>query len=284
VKYVILYINLSKIRTNLKEKKMTGLELKVVNKNGDIIDSSNGINEVHLVIKKFYEEGDKVILESDCINTYMYVQIDDALGPAFVYITKNSIEYEIPFHEKRVSYSPKVFYGDIHYLYARVATKEEIQSYKNLSLNVMDRHGDTGYYPHASANVETRGEAVFAARNAIDGVRENRDHGVWPYESWGINRRDDANMRVSFGRNVVTDKILLYTRADFPHDNWWVKVTLTFSDGTSIDWDLEKSSNAHVLNFEPKTTQWVELSNLIKSEDPSPFPALTQIEVYGREA
>lgn len=263
---------------------MGNLGLKVVSKNGNVMDFSNGTDEVHLVVKKFYEEGDKIILESESINTYFYVQIDDALGPAFVYITENTIEYEIPFNEKRTSYSPKAFYGDIHYVYARMATVEEIESYKNLALNVIDRHESTGCYPHASANVETRGEAVFAARNAIDGVRENRDHGVWPYQSWGINRRDDATMRVSFGRKVVTDKILMYTRADFPHDNWWVKVTLTFSDGTSIDWDLEKSSKAHVLTFEPKTIEWVELSNLIKSEDPSPFPALTQIEVYGREA
>lgn len=263
---------------------MAVLELKIINKNGDTICSSNGIGEVHLVVKKLYEEGDKIVLESDCKNTYMYVQVDDALGAALVYITKNCIEYEIPFKEKRVSYSPKVFYGECHYLYARVATIEEVHSYKNLSLNVMDRHGDTGYFPHASANVETRGEAVFAARNAIDGVRENRSHGEWPYESWGINRRDDATMKVEFGRKVITNKIVLYTRADFPHDNWWEKVTLTFSDGTSIDWNLEKTSKAHILNFDSKIIEWVELSNLIKSDDPSPFPALTQIEVYGTEA
>lgn len=43
-------------------------------------------------------------------------------------------------------------------------------SCRNLAKNVMDQHGETNCYPHASANVETRGEAVFAARNAIDGV------------------------------------------------------------------------------------------------------------------
>lgn len=31
-------------------------------------------------------------------------------------------------------------------------------------------------------------------------------------------------------------------------------------------------------------TQWVTLSELIKSSDPSPFPALSQFEVFGREA
>jgi len=28
----------------------------------------------------------------------------------------------------------------------------------------------------------------------------------------------------------------------------------------------------------------VKLSDLIKADDPSPFPALTQMEVYGRDA
>ena len=123
---------------------------------------------------------------------------------------------------------------------------------------------------------------MFAARNAIDGVCENRSHGEWPYESWGINRQDDAEMTEEFGREVEADKIVLYTRADFPHDNWWRQVTLTFSDGTSIDWELEKSSLPHVLPMEKKNVTWVKLSNLIKADDPSPFPALSQIEGYGR--
>lgn len=262
---------------------MAELALKILDKSGNTVYVSNGMDEVHLVVTKAYEEGDKIVLESSEKDIYMVVQVDDALGSAFVYITKNSIEYEIPFDEKRISYSPKVFYGERHYLYARIATNEEIESYKNLSLNVMDRHGDTGYYPHAVANVETRGEAVFAARNAIDGVRETRSHGAWPYESWGINRQDDATFKVEFGRKVVANKIIMYTRADFPHDNWWEKVTLTFSDGSTIDWNLEKTSGAHIHYFDDKTIEWVELSNLIKADDPSPFPALTQFEVYGRE-
>ena len=160
----------------------------------------------------------------------------------------------------------------------------EINSYKNLAKNVMDQHGDPGCYPHASANVETRGEAVFAARNAIDGVVANLSHGNWPYESWGINRQDDAEMTLEFGRPVDFDTIVLYTRADFPHDNWWVKATLTFSDGTSQVVDMEKSVECHTFAIEKKGITWVKLGQLIKADDPSPFPALTQIEIYGTES
>lgn len=74
--------------------------------------------------------------------------------------------------------------------------------------------------------------------NAIDGVTENRSHGEWPYASWGINRQDDAKIRLDFGRPVEVDTIVLYTRADFPHDNWWVdgRITFPMAAGCSFPW------------------------------------------------
>lgn len=263
---------------------MVELSLRVVRKDGSILKEERNQDDVKLVWDHIYEEGDQIVLESSKVPIYLIYQIDDALDKAFVYITESIISYQIPFGEKKISYSPKSFLGDRHFLQARLATKEEIDAYKNLACNIMDQHGETNCYPHAIANVETRGESVFAARNAIDGITENRSHGAWPYQSWGINMQDDATMKVLFGRNVIVDKIILYTRADFPHDNWWTQVTLTFSDHSSIVWELEKSEKPHILTFEKKVIQWVELSHLIKSTDPSPFPALSQIEVYGMEA
>jgi hypothetical protein len=89
-------------------------------------------------------------------------------------------------------------------------------------------------------------------------------------------------MKLDFGRPVLADKIVLYTRSDFPHDNWWQQVTIRFSDGSEQEFSLEKSSRAHVLQIPEKEISWLELCNLIKAKDPSPFPALSQIEVYGR--
>ncbi len=261
---------------------MAVLSLKVQDRQGNTICVSSGEDYVSLVCTAEYQEGDFIAFECSEKNIHVMLQVDDALGAALVYVTDN-VYYHIPFGEKRISYSPKVFTGKRHHLYARVATAEEVTAYRNLALNVMDQHGDTHCYPHAWANVETRGEAVFAARNAIDGVRENRSHGEWPYQSWGINRRDDAELTVEFGREVEVDKIILVTRADFPHDNWWKEAALTFSDGESMVVAMEKSALPHVFEFPARVTSRVKLSNLIKSEEPSPFPALTQIEVYGHE-
>ena len=193
------------------------------------------------------------------------------------------LKFEIPFDEKKTSYNPKAFAGDIHYLYIRKARPEEWEGCRNLALNPMDQHGDRGCFPHAWANVETRGEAVFAARNAIDGVTANASHGAWPYESWGINRREDAEWRLDFGRTVKADKIIVYLRADFPHDNWWTEGKVTFSDGTEMILPLEKGGHGQEFCFEPKQIEWLTFSDLKKADDPSPFPALTQFEVYGTE-
>lgn len=260
------------------------ISIKIQDRNGNLLAQNSDKDEVNLVYGAAYHEGDRILITASETGRYLKVQVDDALGNAFLYITKREISYLIPFGEKRSSYSPKVFSGNLHHLWARTATKEEIREYKNLALNVMDQHEADGRYPHVVANVETRGESVFAARNAIDGVRENHSHGSYPYQSWGINRQDDARIRLEFGRRVLIDKIVLYTRSDFPHDNWWKKVTVKFSDESQFGWDLLKTDKAHVIKLKQREVTWLELCNLIKSDDPSPFPALTQLEVYGTEA
>ncbi len=239
--------------------------------------------EVILAWEGEYVPGDEIVFTFPETETFYVVRVDDAMDESFVYVTREQVVYYVPFDEKKTSYNPKSFTGERHYLTLRPAKDWETASYKNLAKNVMDQHGDPGCYPHTYANVETRGEAVFAARNAIDGVVANVSHGNWPYESWGINRQDDAEMTLDFGRPVDFDTIVLYTRADFPHDNWWVKATLTFSDGTSQVVEMEKSVESHTFAIEKKNITWIKLGELIKAEDPSPFPALTQIEVYGME-
>ena len=64
------------------------------------------------------------------------------------------------------SYNPAVFTGERHYLTIREAEDYEAGSYRNLAKNVMDQHGDPGCYPHAYANVETRGEACLLYTSA----------------------------------------------------------------------------------------------------------------------
>lgn len=261
--------------------------LKVYDRDGRVTAVCHGEDEVSLMCARQYQEGDRLGLEISEKNVFVWLQFDDALGRSLVYLTGN-VDYTIPFGEKRIQLSPKVFSGNKHLLYARRARDYEVDAYRNLAFNVNDQHTEgegkeVHCFPHASANVETRGESVFAAQNAIDGVVISDSHGEWPYGSWGINWQADAALKIDFGRTVETDRIVLYTRSDFPHDSWWTSAEFTFSDGSSLTFPMEKSSLPHVCAFEKKRIRWVTLGNLKKADDPSPFPALTQIEVYGRE-
>lgn len=260
-------------------------KLEIKNKNGEVLACKEAEDRCSLAYDKAYEEGDVIEMTTSETNIFLVLQLDDAMGQALVYQNAPELKYIIPFNEGKRSYSPKSFYGDKHVISVRRATEDEIGVRRNLALNVYDRHGETGCYPHAHANVETRGESVFAARNAINGNCCNDNHGPWPYESWGINMQDDAEITLEFGRKVEIDSMVLVTRADFPHDNYWKKVTFNFSDGSEYVVEMEKSSEPHFITLpETKQVEWIKLGTLIKDEnDPSPFPALTQWEVYGTE-
>ncbi|MWV42806.1 carbohydrate-binding protein [Paenibacillus sp. HJL G12] len=263
---------------------MNQISLEIRSADGVVQATGTDAGQAQLVYERAYEPGDQIILRSEHIDVYLVIQLDDAMDPAFIYMTGHEYRFVIPFDEKKKSYSLKSFSGELHALTARMAAKHEIDAYKNLALNVYDQHENETVYPHAVANVETRGESVFAARNAINGNTVNFSHGKWPFESWGINQKKDAEITVNFGRLVEIDQIALTIRADFPHDNYWERVTLAFSDGSTYVAELKKTHLQQMINLEPRKVEWVTLKELIQSDDPSPFPALTQFEIFGREA
>ena len=58
--------------------------------------------------------------------------------------------------------------------------------------------------------------------------------------------------------------------------------TVRFSDDTTMVCDLVKTDEGQEFTFPPKKVRWVQLEELIKADDPSPFPALSQLKVYGK--
>jgi hypothetical protein len=89
-------------------------------------------------------------------------------------------------------------------------------------------------------------------------------------------------MTIDFGRKVSVDCLKVYLRADFPHDSWWTKATVTFSDGSVEVLDLIKTDKVQTFPITAREIEWLTFGTLIKADDESPFPALTQLEVYGR--
>ncbi len=239
-----------------------------------------------LGIKEYeYQAGDKIRVTVDEAPGYYMVQLDETLAPSLLYFTQEEWLYEIPLAENlRKSSVDTAFKSARHSLSVRKAQPFEIANYQNLSFNPHDQKESSGVYPHASANVETRDEAVFFAKNAIDGKLANLSHGSYPFASWGINQQADAELNIDFGRNVEVDQLNLLFRCDFPHDSYWQSVQVTFSNGNCLTFDTEKYAEFQNFKFSTQQTTFLRLGHLKKALDDSPFPALTQIEVFGKNS
>lgn len=237
-----------------------------------------------LAIKNYsYEAGDKIIVTVVGDHPYFVAQLDETLAPSILYLPQKTWEYIIPLEESdRKASVETAFRSTRHHIMVRQAHAFEIEAYQNLTFNSHDQKEFSGAYPHAHANVETRDDAVFFAKNAIDGKFGNLSHGSYPFASWGINQQTDAALTIDFGRMVEIDWVRLLFRADYPHDSYWTEVTLAFSDGEER---IVKTTNAvefQEIHFPVKETSRLIFKQLKKAEDASPFPALTQIEVFGR--
>lgn len=260
------------------------ITLRLKNKH-EILQERSHIQETYLALKRReYQEGEIIELLVDEIGQFIWIQVDETIEPSLIYLTEQKWEFPVILDEKlRLAYSPKIFSGDRHYLRAWLPTEKEIHSYRNLARNAHDQKENTNAYPHASANVETRNDSTFFARNAIDGILANEDHGSYPFQSWGINQRKDAEITVDFGREVEVDQVSLVLRGDYPHDSYWTEVTIQFSNGQEYVIKTTNQLDAQCFKIPSTKTRLIKLKNLIKNEDDSPFPALTQIEVYGKE-
>lgn len=261
---------------------MVELSLEILNKDGEVLLGNTCEDEVTLAYRGLYNPGDKIILTSNKKDIFIVLRLEDSIESSLVYLKGHQVEFDIPFDKELKPYGLKAFTEERHWSWVRIAKDYEIKSYKNLARNTFDTKVNKSIFPHASTNVVTE-DPVFFARNTIDGVFETSNHGSWPHSSWGINKKKDAWLKIDFGRNVTVDNVVLYLRADFPHDNWWKEADLTFSDGSVEHINLQKTGNGQCFKITPRNVEWVKLSNLIMSDEPSEFPALSQIEVYGVE-
>nr|SIP63155.1 hypothetical protein [uncultured bacterium] len=255
------------------------IEITVRTATGEAVASARHATEALLCFDREYAEGDVIEIASD--EAHVWTQLDVSLLPGEVYVPAGRMTWRVPWGEHRLAYRPGAFTEDRHIVSARAMTPEAVSATRCVSRNPADLRGETDFFPHCTANVETRGESCFAARNVIDGLRHNTYHGEWPFESWGIGAREDAWCRLDLGREVALKRMALTLRADFPHDAYWVRGQVALSDGTTVDFPLEKTGERQFVDLDGHRARWLRLQNLIKSDDPSAFPALRQWEVYG---
>lgn len=243
-----------------------------------LLAEKRGPGEIHLLFTGEYQAGDEIEFQADAPECL--VRVDAAVPWARVYAPEGGFRYRVPITGDNLTvYAPGAFAGDKHLLGLTAVLGNE---YRNLAANPADQRGDVTAYPHATANVETRDESAFCARNAIDGEHIADGHGEWPWGSWGVGKRTDAYLTVDFGRETRIDALTLYLRADFPHDAYWVSGAAVFSDGSELALTLRGADGPQRFTFPEKRARWVRLERLIKCDQPSAFPALRQIEVWGR--
>ncbi|MFH1879517.1 MAG: carbohydrate-binding protein [Bacillota bacterium] len=228
-----------------------------------------------------YQPGDAIVFESSARR--VVAGVDHTVAPARLCLAEGKWTFRLPLDgDLPRAYPPYAFQGDSHLLTLKEDTGNE---YRNLACNPADQRHDSKAYPHASANVETRDESIFFARNVIDGLHIANSHGSWPYLSWGIGGRADAAIWLDFGREVRVDQMALYLRADFKHSGHWVSATVHLSDGYEKTFPLKEFDGPQTVSLDGfHTVSWMRLDQLIRCDTPSPYQSLRQWEVYGKDA
>ena len=256
------------------------ITITVQSSDGTVLASAAHPEEAWLSVKRVYQPGDLIRISGA---PHLKVQMDQGLPAGEVFLPSGSMVWPVPAGEHRLAYAPGIFDAPCHVVFAKAMREEELVVCRNLARNPADLRGNTDFFPHCYANVETRNEACFCARNVIDGFRLNHFHGEWPFQSWGIGAREDAWCELDFGRPVIAEKMALTLRADFPHDAYWTGGHVVLSDGTDLSFCLQKTADRQWISLGNRKISRLRLERLIKSDDPSAFPALTQWEVFGRD-
>lgn len=242
---------------------------------GNIKATQQG-QEARLIYVDGYDDGDKIKITVDTTNVFYKIKIDETIEAATVLLTQKEWYYTIDFSKRNKSLHQNAFDQSTHYLYIKSVSIPK----GNIANNPLDQKENYGMYPHASANVETNGQPAFACTNVIDGLAANTHHGKWPFTSWGIGGRADACLAIDFHREVEITKIIIYLRAQFPHDSWWTKGTLSFSNQQKQVIEFIKTEEKQGFDINAVSSK-VILQDLQKANDESLYPSLSLIEVYG---
>jgi hypothetical protein len=237
-----------------------------------------------------YQPGDHIMIHGP---RRMAVRLDQSFSECLLYMPDSSgglYDYEIPYgraeQQTGSAYAPDSFAGKTHRVTVRVLNRSERKGYRNLALNPCDVvHAEDEpalAYPHSSTNSYARNLYDFTARNAIDGVKHNGHHGVWPYQSWGPEMRPDLWWKLDFGRTVELGKIRLMVRADFPHDSYWKSAVVEFSDNSQLHLQISSTANMQEFHFSKRKVSWFRITKLV-SEDPKKWCSFIEVEAWGRD-
>ncbi len=248
--------------------------------NGDVKFSIEN-NDISFWYDDFYKEGETFAVS--CDTDFVKVSFDDSQVESVVYVPSHEFNYTVPLGKAITAYNAESWNKKGHKIVISEVGEDEAYSSRNIAQNSVDFTQNQKTYPHAWANLVTRGDPVFEAKNAIDGVCDNSNHGEYPYHSWAAGAREDMIYTLDFGCEVEVEKIIFFLRADFPHDTYWKSVNVQFSDGEKIQAQFIKTAEGQELVLdEPKKTQSITLVDFRQVSEPLSWAALSQLEVTGK--
>lgn len=249
--------------------------------------SKTGEGSAELTVTRSFAKGDNITVRLPEGQHYLAFSLDkDSMEEAILYLPESVLSYDIP----NISLSYPKTLTRTATITARIPTDDELAASRNLALNPADLMNAVNVYPHASAtsvhDVNNEGNRLqFEARNAIDGFTQNNGHGGYPLQSWGpaSNMDQDDSFFIEFGREVTLTELIVYLRADFPHDTYWDRCTALFSDGTEMTLDFTKSADAQSFKLDtPVTTDSVKFSGFQKVAG-SDWAAWMEVEAIGSD-
>ena len=229
---------------------------------------------VELRPRRAFEKGDRIRVQGA---THVALRVTP-MPEAIVTCPDGVLEFPIPFDRAARAYDR--LDAKRTRITARAASPAELAAERNLALNPYDTASSKAF-PHATTNNVCRDDPVFAARNAIDGVANAKGHGAWPHQSWGPDKKDGLWWRVDLGREVAVSRLCVVLRADVPHDAFFEKATVLCSDKSKQVIQFKPAGGKQTFDLGGRKVTWLELRDLPK---PAKWAAITEIEVWGREA
>lgn len=252
--------------------------LKDINNSEKIVFQGESIDVFY---DEYYKENETFVVS--CDEDFLMVSFDESQKPSIIYVPECNFTFTVPLGKAIAAYDKTSWEKKGHRIIISPVTDDVAYETRNIAMNSSDFADNKKTFPHAHANLVTRNDPVFEAKNAIDGICENIGHGPYPYHSWAAGAREDMVYTIDFGCEVEVGKIVFYLRADFPHDTYWKSLNVKFSDGEKTEATFQKTADGQMLLLdEPKRTTSITLVDFKQISEPLSWAALTQIEVFGK--
>jgi hypothetical protein len=241
-----------------------------------------------LELTRKYVKGDRVVV-TGAVN--VVVKVDEHYAEAILFAPKKVVDFPIPLwpvgkYAKKYPHPPKAFQGEKHVITARLATQNELSTYRNLAVNPMDPRGKSTAYPHASSASEWGEAAVFSAKTAIDGfVEATGDHHSWPRQSWGPylpgGKNPPQELVVDFGCPVEIDKLAVVGRFNKRQGGYWKEATVEFSDGSSVVIKPKYNGDRQEFPIKKRVVTSMKFTKLVINKAKK-YAAFVEVEAWGK--